>query len=130
MNRLTLVLAMTEITVLALVCPANAHDIYVGTTDPVTHGICCTTSEHDGYGDCGQLRIEPGMLTPEVGGYRLRLTIEQARRVNPLRTVPVDTFVPDARIQPSMDGNFHLCLPAFTAPNRGDFFCFFQPGST
>lgn len=121
---------MIGITSLALLSPANAHDIYVGTTDPVTHGICCTTSEHDGYGDCDQLVLEPGVLTGEVGGYRLRLTVEQARRINPMRTVPVDTFIPDSRVQQSMDGNYHLCLPAYTLPNRGDFFCFFQPGAS
>ena len=126
MNRLTI----ATIIFLAAAFPANAHDLYVGTTDPVTHGICCTTSEHDGYGDCGQLTVEPGMLTPEAGGYRLRLTAEQAQRINPMRTIPVDTFIPDDRIQPSMDGNFHLCLPAYSVPLRGDFFCFFQPGST
>ena len=118
------------ISLLTLSGAAEAHDAYVGTRDPVTNGICCTTSEHEGYGDCDMLVIEPGVLTGAVGGYRLRLTVQQAQRINPLRTAPVDTFIPDSRIQPSMDGNFHLCLPAFTAPNRGDFFCFFQPGST
>lgn len=113
---------------LAAACPANAHDLYVGTTDPVTKGICCTTSEHAGYGDCDKLDIEPGVLTGEVGGYRLRLTVEQARRINPLRQIPVDTFIPDARVQPSMDGNYHVCIPASSVPNRADFFCFFQPG--
>lgn len=115
---------------LAAVCPANAHDLYTGTTDPVTHGICCTTSEHEGYGDCDQLVIEPGVLTPTVGGFILRLTVAQAKRINPLRTVPVNTFIPDNRVQQSMDGNWHLCLPAYTTPNRGDFFCIFQPGAS
>ena len=94
---------------LAAVCHANAHDLYVGTYDPITKGICCTTSEHAGYGD---------------------LTVEQARRINPLRQVPVDTFIPDARVQPSMDGNYHVCIPATSVPNRGDFFCFFVPSQS
>ena len=115
---------------LTLCGAAEAHDIYVGTTDPVTHGICCTTSEHEGYGDCDKLDIEPGVLTGEVGGYRLRLTVEQAQRLNPLRQTPVDTFIPDSRIQPSMDGNYHACIPASHVPNRGDFFCFFAPGAS
>jgi hypothetical protein len=56
--------------------------------------------------------------------------VEQARRINPLRQVPVDTFIPDARVQPSMDGNYHVCIPATSVPDRGDFFCFFQPSSS
>lgn len=126
MNRATI----ATITFLAAAFPANAHDIYVGTRDPVTHGICCTTSEHEQYGDCDRLLIEPGVLTGEVGGYRLRLTVEQARRINPLRSEPVDTFIPESRIQPSMDGNFHLCLPSYPTPTRNDFYCFFQPGAS
>lgn len=120
----------TAIISLVAAFPANAHDLYTGTTDPITHGICCTTSEHEGYGDCDQLVLEPGVLTPVAGGYRLRLTVDQARRINPVRTAPVDTFIPDNRVQLSMDGNWHVCIPAYSMPNRGDFFCFFQPGAS
>lgn len=134
MNPRKHLLAMTGITTLtialALASPAKSHDLYVGTTDPVTKGVCCTTSEHAGYGDCDKLDLEPGVLTGEVGGYRLRLTVEQAQRINPLRRTPVDTFIPDARVQPSMDGNYHVCIPATYTPGRGDFFCFFQPGAS
>jgi hypothetical protein len=129
MSRLTLLLATIGITTLSG-SVAEAHDLYIGTTDPLTHGICCSTSEHDGYGDCDQLVLEPGVLTGVVGGYRLRLTVKQAQRINPMRTVPVDTFIPDSRIQPSMDGNWHVCIPAYEAPTRGDFFCFFRPGAS
>jgi len=54
------------ITSLAAAFPANAHDLYVGTTDPVTKGVCCTTSEHAGYGDCDKLDLEPGVLLIHV----------------------------------------------------------------
>lgn len=106
---------------------AEAHDWYSKSYDPVTHGWCCNTSNGDGYGDCSQLILEPGVLTGEVGGYRLRLTAEQAQRINPLRREPVDTFIPEERIQPSQDGNWHVCLPASSSTTRNDFFCFFQP---
>ena len=105
--------------------PALAHDWYSGTRDPVTGGGCC------GVADCAVLKIEPGMLTGEVDGYRLRLTAEQAGRINPARKMPVDTLIVWDRMQPSPDGNFHLCLPTYPTPNMAaDYFCFFAPPST
>lgn len=108
---------------------AHAHDWYIGKRDPVTGGGCCTTAANASYGDCNQLVIEPGVLEPVPEGYRVRLTVEQARRLNPLRTLPVDTIVPEERIQESGDGNFHMCIPSYPSPNmQADFFCFFRPG--
>ena len=110
--------------------PANSHDWYSGTSDPVTGGSCCTTAAQDGYGDCAQLLIEPGVLEPVPEGYRIRLTVEQARKLNPLRNHAVDTIVPEERIQDSEDGNWHMCVPAYPVPNMAaDFFCFFRPNS-
>ena len=109
---------------------ANAHDWYIGQRDPVTGGGCCTTTNQDGYGDCAQLILEPGVLTPDVGGFRLRLTEEQAKRIKPIRIGPVDTFVPEERIQMSGDGNWHVCIPARRLDSmRADFYCFFQPAA-
>ena len=124
--------ALSVLTALAFASAgsAEAHDWYTKQYDPVTHGWCCNTSNGDGYGDCSQLILEPGVLTGEVGGYRLRLTTEQAQRINPLRSTPVDTFIPEERIQPSKDGNWHVCIPAFPNPSLRDFYCFFQPGGS
>ena len=108
---------------------AEAHDGYVGKHDPVTGGSCCTTSKTDGYGDCAKLVVEPGVLEPVPEGYRLRLTVEQARKINPLRRWPVDTIIPEERIQESEDGNFHLCIPGYPGGMRYDFFCFWRPNS-
>ena len=108
---------------------ASAHDWYVGKNDPITGGSCCTTAAQDGYGDCNKLTITPGVLEPVPEGYRIRLTVEQARVLNPLRNHPVDTIVPEERIQESGDGNFHMCIPAYPVPQMAaDFFCFFRPG--
>lgn len=115
------------ITALVLASLASAHEDYEKRYDPVTGGWCCTTKNADGYGDCAVLNVEPGVITGEVGGIRLRLTTEQAQRINPLRRSPVDTFIPDKRIQPSWDGNWHACLPASPMPDRADVFCFFMP---
>ena len=58
----------------------------------------------------------------------LRMTVEQAQRINPLRRSPVDTVIPDNRVQPSWDGNWHVCLPAYPRPGV-DVFCFFMPAN-
>ena len=104
---------------------ALAHDWYSGTRDPVTGGSCC------GVADCAILRVEPGMLEGEADGYRIRLTAEQAGKINPLRKTPVDTLIKWERIQSSHDGNYHLCLPTYPTPNMAaDFFCFWAPPNT
>lgn len=110
---------------LAPIVAALAHDWYTGTHDPVTGGQCC------GGQDCRKLVVEPGVLEPIPEGYRLRLTAEQAKKINPLRNLPVDTIIPESRIQPSEDGNFHVCIPGYPSPGmRADFYCFWAPGST
>lgn len=121
---------MAVIICLATGTPANAHDWYVGKNDPVTGGSCCTTSKTAQYGDCAQLVIQPGMLEGTPDGYRLRLTIDQARKINPLRQTPVDTLIPWDRMQASEDGNYHLCIPAHPNGLRYDFYCFWQPGAS
>lgn len=120
----------------ATIAPAYSHDWYVGKHDPVTGGSCCSTGAGDGYGDCAKLDVVPGVLNAEVAGYRIILTEQQAKAINPLRTGPVNVLVPWSRVQPSLDGNFHLCIPA-SAPDysihegpRADFYCFWAPPST
>lgn len=127
LTRLLAILGITTLIGLAAVYPANAHEHYEKRNDPVTGGWCCTTNTEDNYGDCAVLNVEPGVITGEVGGLRLRLTVEQAQRINPLRRAPVDTFIPDARIQASWDGNWHACIPSSPIPGRADIFCFFMP---
>ena len=110
---------------------AIAHDSFIGKMDPVTGGSCCTTAQNEGYGDCAVLKVEPGMLTGEDGGYRLRLTAEQASKINPVRGLPVDTFIPQDRIQDSWDGNYRLCIPSRPSEAmRADFYCFFAPANS
>lgn len=103
---------------------ASAHSWYSERRDPVTKKGCC------GGEDCAQLVIEPGVLTAEAGGYRVRLTLEQARRINPVRREPLDILVPWERVQDSEDGNYHLCIPRWEGVVLGDFYCFFAPPNT
>lgn len=110
---------------------ALAHDPYSGRTDPVYGNGCC------GGADCAILEVKPGMLEGELDGYRIRLTLEEARKINPYRVQPVDTLIVWDRIQPSWDGNYHLCLRSrdaldmFGGPDpRGAAYCFFAPPNT
>ena len=125
MRRLLVLAALVAAFVFLVPVIARAHEWYSGTHDPVTGGGCC------GGHDCAALELEPGMLTGEAEGYRLRLTLEQARRINPQRFEPLDVLIPWGRIQPSPDGNFHLCIPARRASwMPADLYCFFAPPNT
>lgn len=103
---------------------ASAHSWYSDRRDPVTKKGCC------GGTDCAQLVIEPGVFSAEPGGYRVRLTLEQARRINPVRREGIDILIPWERVQDSEDGNFHLCIPRWNGVVRDDFYCFFAPPNT
>ena len=124
MRRLIALAALVAAFILLAPVVANAHSWYSERRDPVTKKGCC------GGTDCAQLVIEPGMLTADHLGYRISLTAEQARKINPSRRDGVDLLIPWDRIQPSEDGNFHLCLPRWNGVVLGDFYCFFAPPST
>lgn len=112
---------LTGATLCALAPHANAHSWYSEKTDPVTKHGCC------GGADCHELAITKDNYTPVEDGFRIRLTVEQAQVINPGRLEPLDIFVPFERVQPSEDGNYHLCIPRFNNVTYGDFYCFFMP---
>ena len=116
-------LALMAAISLAAVIPANAHSWYSEKHDPVTKRGCC------GISDCHEIFLTPENYSPEAEGFRIRLTAEQAKIINPGRLEPLDIFIPFDRVQPSEDGNFHLCIPRFNGVTLGDFYCFFAPGS-
>jgi hypothetical protein len=93
-----------------------------------TGGLCC------GGTDCAPLLIEPGVLSAEEDGYRVTLTLEQARKINPYVTRGTSFVVPWDQVQPSWDTRFHLCIPneprgeAYAPPRM--FYCFFAPPNT
>jgi len=105
-----------------LAVPAFAHSWYSEKTDPVTKRGCC------GIRDCNKIVLTPENYTPVDGGFRIRLTEEQAKQINPTRHDALDIFVPDNRVQPSETGDYHLCIPNFNGVTYGDFYCFFAPG--
>lgn len=124
MRRVLAVAALVAAFVFLAPVIASAHDWYTGARDPRTGTRCC------GGNDCAVLELEPGVLTGEPNGYRLRLTVAQAQKINPYRVEPVDTVIPWERVQESPDGRFHLCLSHVRGSARDDFYCFFAPPNT
>ena len=108
-----------------LMAPAHAHAWYKGRVDPVFLQSCC------GGTDCAELRIDPVVLTAEEDGYRIRLTHEQAKMINPFTHSGIDALVPWNRVQESEDGNYHLCIMTVNrdAPRQG-IYCLFVPPQT
>lgn len=103
--------------------PAMAHEWYTGTNDPVSGYGCC------GKSDCHA--IPAAWLIQEGDGYRVRLTLEQARYINVDAMYPVDAFVPRSRWQLSQEANYALCIYAIDRkpPNFGVICAFEPPGS-
>jgi hypothetical protein len=104
---------------------AHAHSWYSEKIDPVFRNSCC------GGSDCAQMVISEDVLTAEAAGYHIRLTLEQTRRINPYSSAPIDAVVSWERIQPSEDGNYHICVMTSHRDNlRGGIYCLFAPPNT
>ena len=115
------VLAIISLSILSGV--ANAHSWYSEKRDPVYHNSCC------GGHDCAMWTILPGELTPDTTGVRVRLSVARTQQINPYSQVPIDTLVLWDRIQPSEDGNWHICIAGYKfrdEPFRG-VYCLFAP---
>ena len=97
-----------------------AHDWYSSTSDPVYQSSCC------GGHDCAP--VDSAWVSEEREGYRLTMTLDQARTVNPSAQSPVDAIVPWSRIQspPHADHEFYACIyDRDRAPPRKGVICFF-----
>lgn len=72
--------------------------------------------------------IQPGEISATADGIRVQLSLERTRTINPYSTEPLDGLVEWARVQPSEDGNWHICISATTRayPFNG-VFCLFAP---
>lgn len=88
---------------LMLTVSASAHSFYTDSKDPVfNYEGCC------GGSDCSA--IPASWVHDMKDGVRIIMTLEQAKQVNSLATMPVDAFIPEKRIQPSPDMEFHACV--------------------
>lgn len=101
---------------------ANAHSWYSQKIDPVYKSGCC------GISDCARLMTEEGVMSVEDTGYRIVLTHEQAKKINPYATSGINALVTWDRVQPSEDGNWHICIMTHHRDNeRGGIYCLFAP---
>jgi len=99
---------------------AFAHGHYVGKTDPAFGNNCC------GGSDCAPVSYEA--VSDVSGGYSVVLTLAQALAVNPRASSGIDAKVPHARVQPSWDSDFHVCIfPNDRTSPRGGVICLFVP---
>jgi len=114
------------IALLMLSTPAMAHSWYNEKRDPwYPNQSCC------GGMDCARLEITAGVLSAEPDGYRVRLTLEQSRRINAYSQAPIDALIPWERVQQSEDGNYHICIMSGHRDNdRQGVYCFFAPPNT
>ena len=117
-----LAIAAVPLLLAALPTGAGAHGWYAEKIDPVFQHSCC------GGTDCAQLIVTRDVLTAVEDGYRIRLTLPETRMINPFSMAPIDAVVTWDRVQPSEDGNYHLCIMTYHRDNaRGGIYCFFAP---
>lgn len=102
--------ALAAVVVLAwlmLSGPARAHEMFKDLFDPVTKKGCCND------GDCKvvpQEWVDAGAVTPHFGGYRVQLTLEQAKFFNPNVNQPVDALFPAERVIWGLPHQWAICL--------------------
>jgi hypothetical protein len=107
----------------ALTSSALAHSWYGERRDPVFSATTCC-----GGLDCAPLPPHAISITPD-GQLRVTLTVEEARRINPIRRYGFDKIISFDRIQLSEDGTPHICLQPHDDPNdlREGYYCIFLP---
>ena len=100
-----------------------AHDWYSSTADPLYSSNCC------GGHDCAP--VDPAWVRETKEGYRLTMTADQARTVNPAAVTPIDAVIPWSRVQAppeNKDGKpFYACIyDRDRSPPRNGVICFFS----
>jgi hypothetical protein len=90
----------------------DAHDWYEKTKSP-TGALCC------GGNDCD--RVPGGAVTEVPGGFRV---------VAEVKGTHVDHVFAYSEMQPSPDGEWHVCVLAYAESSAVDYRCFFGPMPT
>lgn len=107
---------------LALAAPVNAHEWFSTKRDPVMGWACC------GGSDCAAFKPNGHNIKAERDGFRIRLSLAEARAINPMADAPVDGIVTYDRVQPSETDEWAICI---MESNRGTrsagVFCLFAP---
>ena len=104
---------------------ASAHEWYSQRRDPVYSTTTCCGGQ-----DCSPIPPHAISITPD-GHLRVTLTVEDARRINPVRRYGFDRVIDFDRIQISEDGQPHICLMAHDMEGdpREGYYCVFLPPS-
>ena len=112
------------VAIMAVTSPTQAHDWYSDRHDPVFRNACC------GGTDCAPLDVK--FVTIEDAGFRVRMTADQGKAINPYRWTDVDALIEWDRVQVSEDGRYHICLKPTNIPSdtHHGVWCFFAPPST
>jgi hypothetical protein len=102
---------------------AEAHSWYSERRDPIYNATTCCGGQ-----DCSPIPPHAISITPD-GNLRITLTVEEARRINPVRRYGFDKVIQFERIQNSEDGTPHICLMAHDMENdpREGYYCVFLP---
>ena len=103
---------------LCLAGSASAHGPFAGKVDPAYNSNCC------GGSDCATI---PADWVDEVEyGFRISMSVDQAKTINPLAALPVEAVVPHLRVQ--WDSDYHGCIfPKDRSQPRGGVICFWVP---
>jgi len=114
---------LTAAALVAIATPAMAHSWYSDRRDPVFNATSCC-----GNSDCAPIPPHAMSITPD-GDLRVTLTVEEARRINPMRRYGFDQVISYDRIQMSEDGTAHICLIHVDIPGdqRDGYYCIFLP---
>ena len=106
-----------------LASSAFAHSWYSQRRDPIFNATSCC-----GGTDCAPLPQHAISITPD-GQLRVTLTVEEARKINPLRRYGFDRIIAFDRIQTSEDGTPHICLMVHDMEGdpREGYYCIFLP---
>lgn len=125
MNLGTLPISAAFVAAFLLPSSALAHDWYSKRTDPRYAFPCC------GGHDCAAFPFAIGKnIFPTEEGYRIVLSVEEARRINPAATAPIDAIVEWNRVQVSEDGRWHICIAdSFRLAPHFGILCFFEPNA-
>ncbi len=109
--------------IVLMTIPAQAHEWYGQRRDPIfSTSTCC------GGMDCAPLPSHAISFAAN-GDLRVKLTVEEARRINPARLSDFNKTINFDRIQVSEDGQAHICLQPYEAPEdpREGYYCIFLP---
>lgn len=103
---------------------AQAHDWFEGTIEPITNLPCCSGNTGSTHVDCQPIPAEmSGIIQEMEDGYRVTLTLDQAKFFNDQSTNPVDEVVEYASVQAGLSNGFAMCI------YNNHVRCFFVPSN-